>query len=180
MAERGLVTHDDEVVGRRAAYGTLGLAVFAVVALLLLAANLVILLVTGAQPNELESARQTAWLQWRGRFPIEIPWWLFLVSAAGWIAVLRMVWRPERHYVRRVGPIFLLAGASIVALLSGVTAVVAGTWARWYYRDGWELYLIPVALLVIVAVVAGTRAVQLNRGRPTGRTRARGVRAGDS
>lgn len=157
----------NEIVGRRAAYLTLGLALFVVVALLLIAANLAILLTAGAEPNDLETSRQTTWLQWRGRFLIILPWWVFFLPVVGWLVVLRLTWLPERNYLRKVGPLFLIAGPAIVAVLSIVTALSAAAWARWFYRDGWEWYLIPAALLVSVGIIAAVRARQLRRARPT-------------
>jgi hypothetical protein len=166
VAERGLVMSRDETLGRRAAYLTLGLAAFVVIAFLLVATNLAVLLASGAEPNVMEGSRQSAWLQWRGRFLLTLPWWTFLLPVAGWIVVLRLVWTPERIYLRKVGPLRLIAAAAVVALLSFVTAFSAITWAYWYYVEGWIWYLVPAGLLVAVGVVASIRTVQINRAAP--------------
>jgi len=128
-----------------------------VTAFLLVAANLVILLASGAEPNPLEGYRTSAWLQWRGRFSIIVPWWAFLVLAAGWVMVLRLVWNPESTHLRMVGPLRLMASPAIVAVLALVSAGSALTWAHWYHVDGQALYLIPVVSLVIIAVVSSYR-----------------------
>lgn len=154
---------EDERFAFGAAIATLILGLFLACALLLVAGNLIFLLVSGATPNVPFDSGASPREMWRGLFPVPLPWWVFLIAAAGWVVVLALNWTPERWMVRMVGPLRLIATPVTTAILSILTAIAALTWSMWI-ADGYDArFGIPIALLLGVSVAALLRFRVINR-----------------
>lgn len=127
----------------------------AIVGFLIPAVDLMILLVTGAEPNVPEGPGVSTLEMWRGLMPITVPWWLYLTVALSLGGLLVLTYRPERQYratmhgnlLLRNTPFFLAFWAFLWAGLSlGST--------MYFTTSGVGLYWIPSSASLIVFVAA--------------------------
>lgn len=161
----------DQLIGRRAAFGVLGVVAAAIiVGPGLTVVNLITVLVTGATPNETGpltgSSRRNTLARWQGILPIDVPWWGFLAVSLAFAVVLAVMWPASRRYLGMWrGKVLLIATPFTLACL-------ALLWAAWslsfgdYYdsADEWDGFLYIPGGVALAVAAAGF--VQHRRTRP--------------
>lgn len=127
-----------------------------VVGFVLPAVNLIILLATGATPNEIEGPRSNAVLQWRGQMPIEVPWWIFLLFAIS-LGVLLVITRRDHDQFgpARRGALLLWNTPVAIGFWAAIGALMALGTGLFTMPSGYGLYWIPALFYAVVVVAAG-------------------------
>lgn len=174
----------DQRVGRRAAVGLLAAVATGLIAgPIMAAANLIIVEVTGREPDVAPKPGMTVMMIWRGSMPIDVPWWVFLAVSLSFGVLLAVVWSPARHYFefwrRRV---ILVASPKVIALCCLAWAGMSFAFGAYYTaREEWQGFLyIPVIAAISVGVVAFLRGRHTGAIRPEKRRDLRSRKEGSA
>ncbi len=161
------MSEDDTRIGRGAAIATVVLAIVGLVGTaVFMVTGLVMNIIADPDPvTDDPSAR--VWERYKGIFPLEMPWWVYLLPALGWIIVLVAVWKPKRSFMgmSRKGGLVMFASPGFTAGFATLTAIAALTTGLYMPEPRYGLFWIPAAVLGATAVVAGVRARVLSRRR---------------
>ena len=159
MAERGLVSSASSGSSSFAKRGAIALMVIALsealIGFIVPAANVIVLLATGATPNHSDDPGASVIEKWRGLVPFPVPWWVYAIVAVALGVLLVLTRDRSRQYTARMtGKVLLRNTPYFLAFWAFLWALLSIGLTMYYTTSGVGLYWIPAVMALAVAVAA--------------------------